>query len=575
MAHTLTRSYALVQLTINTDTGLAVDDYITEAVSGAVGIIAEITNATTLQVYEMSAVAFNSSGTQVITSVGGQTANCTGTGAGSTTSLPSDCAEVLGTDATVDHIFRHIADISGIGGVTNPTTGQVYLGLEMFTYFGREGQTSDTYAITTEENIRIGDQNAKGQIRLIGSSTNGTTLQVGEQKYKDDDLDNYPPLYVGRGSIIDVRCTSLGGVAINNDVYSSVYWNNSIFRGDGTLNGSNFENYGDTRFTRTNYTNFTGFFSNYTGAKLYIKDVYGQEIQQALFYLPEKPTYSDGIFIDNAEGSNTFFAFGGNWEATAFNVNTYDANGVLTTNPLIATGSCQNVLHCVNSVVDVTKFAGLFNGFGSSIKEISFKITVIDSLGNPVEGVQVELKNRLANALFRYTTIYLNDHNLQPATTTINFTSAHGLAVGDVFRLETEEMLVTSVTDTDTVVVTRGYNGTSAIRMSPYYPVGWAVLAISEKGSTDANGQVEYASGSNMKNAVVQKVWSGFQWVIGQPVAEYQNIVYDNEDMVLTLTKAGYETYKVPIDMSGNVGKDLVFKLKNRRFVEQKSMATL
>ena len=122
MAHTYARSYALVTLTLSAATALVVDDYITGATSGAIGIIATVIDTTHIDVYEMSATPF--APTENVANVAGTTESCTATVASSSAVLPADCAEVIGSDAAVTDIFRHIADIAGIGGVSNPSSTQ-------------------------------------------------------------------------------------------------------------------------------------------------------------------------------------------------------------------------------------------------------------------------------------------------------------------------------------------------------------------------------------------------------------------------------------------------------------------
>ena len=468
--------------------------------------------------------------------------------------------------------IRQIAD-SGVGGVSNPSSTQAYLGLEMTVYIGKDGQTAETYALSYEENVRLGYSSAKSMIRLVGSSTDSSSLQHGFHKYEDNDLDNYPPAYMERGSVIDVRCVNRVGIAFSVDIYSFCYWNASTFKGDGATNGSNYDNSGESRFTRTYLLNFTGFVSNSDGAKLYLKDLYAQELIQSVLFLPEPPRFLDGVFQSNSSGCNTFFSFGFCWEATAFNVVSHNANGELGTDSLLATGFSDNIMHCVNSEVDVTRYTNIFQGRGTSLKEITFKLTVTDALGNPIENAKVNLTNQYGKALFRITDVILDQTPYVTASqTTIPFTSAHGLSVGDSFRLSSEEMIVLTVPTASTVTVTRGANGTANIihashgnSSSSGVNPDHQLLAIAELGMTDSNGQIEYASSGNGKNAVVQETASF------QPGGQISGSHVTYTDFILKVYKAGYETYQASIDMSGTTGIDCGIKLKNRRFVEQKS----
>ena len=569
MAHVITPAVAFVQLTINTDTGLAVDDYIT-APSGAGGIIAEITNATTIQVYEMTAQAFVP--TEVITASGSSaTANATATAAGSTTLLPTDAVMVEGTDSTVINIYRAIAN-AATGGVSNPSSTQACLGLEMTVYVGKDGQTADTYALSYDENVRLGYSSAKSQVRLVGSSTNSTSLQHGFHKYTDNDKDNYPPAYMERGSTIDVRCVNRAGIGFNVDIYSFCYWNASTYKGDGALNGSNYDNAGETRFTGTRLLNFTGFVSNAFGAKMYVKDLYAQELIQSVFYLPGVLTYSDGIYQSNSAACNTFFSFGFSWEATAFNVISHDSNGELGTDSLLATGFSDNVMHCVNSEVDVTKFTSIFIGRGTSLKEISFKLTVQDELGNLLEGASVNVENQHAKALFRITDVIADTNPIISASqTTIPFDSAHGLSVGDSFRLSSEEMTVLTVPTTTTVTVTRGANGTVGIIHANHGAAATGgtnhqALAIAEKGTTDSDGVIEYGSSGNGKNAIVLETAS---FANNSTIVTGSHVTYT--DFVITVSKSGYKTIKEPITIAGETAIDCPITLIANRYIEQKS----
>ena len=259
--------------------------------------------------------------------------------------------------------------------------------------------------------------------------------------------------------------------------------------------------------------------SNANGAKMYVKDLYAQELIQAVFFLPGVLTYSDGIYQSNSSGCNTFFSFGFSWEATAFNVISNDSNGELGTDSLLATGFSDNVMHCINSNVDVTKFTSIFLGRGTSLKEISFKLTVQDENGDVIEGANVGVEKKISGvpagkALFRITDVILDSTPAITATqTTIPFDSAHGLSVGNSFRVSSEEMTVLTIPTTTTVTVTRGVNGTAGIIHANHgnnmsAAGNHQVLAIAENGTTDASGQIEYASSGNGKNAVVQETCS-------------------------------------------------------------------
>jgi len=560
MAHTYARSYALVRLTLSAATALVVDDYITGATSGAVGIIARVPTTTTIDVYEMSATAF--APTENVANVAGTTESCTATIASPSADLPADAAEVIGSDSTVTDIFRKVADIAGIGGVSNPSSTQAWLGLEMTVYFGREGQSTDTYVLTYEENVRLGYTGAQGQVRCIGSSSNSTSFQNGFHKYKDNDLANFPPAYTESGSIIDIRCVNrgapnTGSVAFEVDVYSFAYWNTCTFKGDGKINGSNYNNAGETRFVKVRYLNFTGFFANNFGSKLYVYHLYGQELIQSMFFLPEPPTSTDGIYQSNSAGCNTFFSFGFNWEATAFDVISNNANGEPGTDSLLATGFSDNVMHCVNSVVDVTKFTSIFLGRGTSLKELSLKLTVQDELGNPIEGASVNIENQYTKALFRITDVILDTTPAVNATqTTIPFVTDHGLSVGDSFRVSSEEMTVLTVPSTTTVTVTRGANGTAGIIHANHGTDMSAtgdhqVLAIAEIGVTNASGVIDYSSSGNGKNAIVLETAS---FANNSTIITGTNIEYT--DFNITVSKNGYKTIKEPITISGSGGID-------------------
>ena len=562
MAHTYARSYALVTLTLSAATTFALDDYITGQTSGAVGIVAGVSGST-VDVYEMSSTAF--APTENVDNVAAHRESCTGTAAYGGSTLPADAAEVIGSDSSVTDIFLQIANISGLGGVTAPSLSQAYIGLEMFVFNGREGQTSDTYSLSFEENVRLGDQGAKGKLRNVSSAANSTSLQLGFHKYEDDDLDNFPPAYVERGSILDIRCANTtANTGVVNDTNSFVYFNASTYKGDGKLNSSNFDNSGEVRFVRSYLINLNGFFSNL--GKLYIKDLYAQELIQAVLFLPEVPTYTDGIYQSNSSGCATFFAFASSWEASANNVISHDSNGDLSTDPLLGAGSIAAtpavIIHCVNSLVDVTEFWDVFRGTGTSLKEISFKLTVQDENGNVVEDANVNLENQHAKALFRVTDIHPTAL-ITVSATSITFDAVHGMSVGDSFRLNCEEMKVLTVPTTASVTVSRGQNGTVAFY---HYTGTHEKLAVAETGLTDANGQIEYASSGNGKNAIVQETAS---FRLSQTPITGTHVTYT--DFVLKVKKSGYKSASINLDLTGTTGKDLSVRLYPNRFIEQKS----
>jgi len=557
MAHTYARSYALVTLTLSTTTAFVIDDYLTGQTSGAVGIVASV-GTTTIDVYEMSGTAF--APTENVDNVAGTRESCTGTAAYGGSTLPSDAAEVLGIDSTITNIFRKVADIAGISGVSNPSSTQNYLALEMTVYFGREGQTAATYTISYEENVRLGYSSSKSQIRCVSTSTYSTTFQSGLHKYKDNDTSIFPPLYVQQGSIIDIRCVTRGGTGINIDLYSVVYFNNSTLKGDGKVNVATLSNNGELRFVNTLYLNWNGFVSNTSSGKMYIQDIYLQSIQQAFIFSQTALTYSDGIYLQNSSGAAIAFAFFASWESSLKNVIQYDSNGVLSTDYLLATGLGNVVLHCVNSDVDVTKFKSLFSGSGTSSKEISLKLTVLDEDGNPLQNAKVNVTNQYAKALFRSTDVLLSA-NINNSVTTLNFASAHGLVVGDDFRIASEEMTVVTQPSTTQVTVTRGVNNTVAISHNTTQ-----YLAISEIATTDVNGQINYDSSSD-KNAVVEKIasFSGS----GTVSTLLDSISYT--DFILYVTLSGYKDYKAPITISGKDGIDCPVILEPNRFIEKQS----
>ena len=573
MAHTLTRSFALVDLTVGDSTQFVRDDWIS-APSTAIGIVAEVIDATSIAVYEMSANAFTP--TEVLTAlVSTNTSTCTASGAYAGGKLPADAALVEGTDSTVENIFRKIADISGIGGVTNPSSTQNFLGLEMFVWIGSHRQTADTYALSYEEHVRIGDAGAKGGLRIVGNTTYSTALQSGIHKYKDNDLDNFPPLYTQEGSIIDIRMVNAATDGIGVDVYSSLYFNSSTLKGDGVGSIVIFNNFGDVRFVNASYLDFTGFFGNNSGAKLYLEGFYSQELIEGGFLFLEPATYSNNVFFQNTTAAfrGPIISFAFSWEASMAGVFYYDNNGVYETGKgLLATGFSDNVIHLVNSDVDVTKYDAIFVGRGTSLKEISLKLKITDYLGNAIQGVSVNVIKYISGsesgkALFRITNVLADTTPYITATqTTITFIADHGLSAGDYFRLSSEEMKVTSVTTTKIVVVTRGVNGTGNIIHAGHgnattQTTDHQFLAIAEIASTDSSGEIEYATGSNGKNAIVQEMAS-FSGGIGiqSPLAG-SHVTYTS--FILELYKEGYETYKAPIDLSGFSGKDLQIKLRN------------
>ena len=554
MAHTYSRSYALVTLTLSAATAFVQDDYITGATSGAVGIVANVIDTTHIDVYEMSSTAF--APTENVSNVAGTTESCTARAASTTTTLPADAAEVIGSDSSVTNIFRKIADISGIGGVTNPSSTQAFLGLEMKIYFGREGQSSDTYCISKNENVRFGDTGAQGGIRLISSSTNDTYCSPGFHKYEDDDLDNYPPLYVQDGSILDFRCSNADGVAINIDTNSHFYVNDTVLKGDGILNGYYINVSGELRLTNSYIEDFTGFITTNTDSKFYFNNLYVQEISQAIVLASESPTYGRNLYFqNNVSGAAVFYSFFANWEASFEGVFTYDDNGDLWTDPLGASGLGYYFAHCVNSDIDVTKWQSLFNGAATHTKELSFKIKVVDESGNPIENATVSLRNQYAEALFRITDVNPTA-NVTNTATSITFTGAHGMSVGDYFRLGVEEMKVLTVPSSTQVTMSRAQNGTVARKHKTA-----TILAVSELATTDSNGEIAYESRGNGKNAVFQETaeFTGTSGVL--PPITGTHITYT--DFILKVQKDGYETYKQPIDLSGYEGIDCGIKLRH------------
>jgi len=305
---------------------------------------------------------------------------------------------------------------------------------------------------------------------------------------------------------------------------------------------------------------------------LYLKNFYGQELLQGCLFVTKPPLYTDGLYFQNNVGGNyrgSIISFAQSWEASFNNMLDYNANGGLASTGLSATGLGSLVVHCINSDVDVTKFDALYVGKATNLREKSFKVTVADGLGNKLENATVKLMNKNANALFRITDVVLDTTpNISATATSLPFITDHGLSVGDIIRISGEEMRVTSITTSKIAVVTRGVNGTVGLQLTTGSS-DYMLLAIAENGATDVNGECEYASSGNGKNAVVQEMCSFYGGLgIATPVAG-SNVVYDNEDFFLEIHKSGYKPYKAPIDMSGYIGKDISIRLKNRRFVEQ------
>ena len=606
----------------------------------SVGIVGEVIDITSLGVYEMNSNPF--APIENITTVDSAvTTSCTATGAYAAGNLPSDACLVEGTDATVTNIFRQIADVSGIGGVSNPSSTQTYLGLEMVIYIGRRGQSAATYAISQEEKVVFGYSSNKSSLKMIGNSNYTGTLRVGVAKYKDNDLGNFPPLYCQSGSYLKFDCGScLTKYALNVDVYGSLLCYRTTLEGNDVYNSAVYNIQGEFRLNDVQLIKWGSFSNLATTSSIYMNYVYVQEQQYAWIILSVVPQYSANIFFQNSVGCDVVYSWGVQWESTINGIFSYDDNGHLITGAdhLIEIGIAWVCLHAINSDVGVDSIGSFWGGTKELLKENTFKLTVLDENGDVVEGASVELKDENGTALFTKLTavqdepinvknctvstggdyFYLKNHPYQDddfvavrstgaiptpfvantgyyvvnravntfqlsetlGGSVINITSTgsgtvsvydkmlfvtpnnNELSVGDTIKLGAEKIEIISKPSATTCELEFGKQGTTfhehgadgyGCAFNLYKPV---------IPQTNASGVIEYNGTGTVSAVATNMSWQ----TAGGTIYSVPSGAF-----TLTITKSGYETYKAPIIISGYNGIDIQIKLKNRRFVEQKS----
>lgn len=503
MAHTITFSTTIVELTIAAGTGTVVkDDYITQATSNAKGIVLFKADATHITVAELDANNFDT--TNTITAAD-SSATCTASvrtspsGQIAAGTVNANFCLVEGSDSGVTNIFRQIAD-TATAGVTDPSSSSQWLDLDMQINIGRRGQSSATVALSQNEMLTMTTTNT-AVIRIIGKSGTTSTLRLGAASDT-----GFPPRYVYNGSKVNLLGAvdeSVSSVALYVDTYGVFEFFDSTFLGDET-NLAYPTVYGTVKFFRSKFHGMGGFYYTST-ASIYLADISITRCDYAMVpsstpVYTSKIDFQDGLSV-TATTPIVMCSYGYSWESQFSEVTAKDSSGNLLDDWFL-NGSAYDVLHVVDSNVDSDGAVALYQSGIVLLTETSLDLTVLDEAGTAIQGATVAVLDKSGtNALFSLLTstyptagcnLYtgLTEYNYADTCTGWNLNDISGIAVGDIIRIDSEKMLITakpglSVTSrTNTSVTARKLVDSSGNFTSSNVTVGARVRNTTDGTST-------------------------------------------------------------------------------------------
>ena len=451
-----------VDLACANTAGILVNDIVTGADSGAVGLVYSVTNNTKFTVVMISGTFDNSgSGGEVISNQDSDT--CTITDRVATTeTTPTNCVIVTGDNTASTDIFRDIRNASNSGGWglhTDPSATSHFLLLDALIYIGRRDDSSQSKAISKNEIVDLRAGDVLNEIRICGNSSYKARLEFGEADYVSDDEGNFPPYLTQNGSKIKI-----GGTGINATNFSEFRFYNSDTYGGGTDGGISSDVGADTLICDSR-THDVGF--------LYFSD--------STIKVENLTRYNDGGLVITAGGQtwNNSKTVGSTYDVFFVGAVYGDITGVTNLTSAGATsgsygGFAANAFfQLINNKVKPDSLAA----FLASQVLIDLKtvdLYVSDYLNNPIENANVSITDSTGfTALLEDTGEVITaitadtdtgetlSSNINSTATSFNISDASGLSVGDIIQVSNEFMLITNISS-NTLTVTRGYWNTIA-----------------------------------------------------------------------------------------------------------------
>jgi hypothetical protein len=481
---------------------------------------------------------------------------------------------VLGNYSASSNIFRLVANaLNTLGtnlGVTDPSSTEQRIFLDVLIVIGHKGQTEATRVVTKNEFVSF-RRVCSGVIVLGASDTyyssfiSGEALEYYTATPGTENWDTvFPPISVSNGSKIEVTGRGPRG-GIYSEAYSYVYLFDSYVTNNSLVAyGPALVMDGRLKIVKSYLYKLAYFGARYNClmklSELYIADAYSDNIGYSVFFAVA-PVYMKNCISINPYAAHSYAQFTSG-ETIITKTMFINSSGDVSTGSLAFAVGAKATYHyldcrCPNSNTIGTGYAAA-GTFLETLIEKSFIVNTIDYLGNPIAGVNIEIISSTG-----YSAGYLGITTIKTmlatdADTTISLVDNSSLSPNDYILIGGEVMKVNTVDGGgEDITVDRAQEGTYAC---------------------------SYGAGINVyKKTIPQTAASGIVMLSDYGAFKYHPVIfecssieggsavrqYTRNNFTLKAYKEGYETYTIKkivcsrTELADLAAKTFTIKLRN------------